>query len=71
VGFGIRKWGGFDVGEEMEECVFHGVELHGSQTVRGFSCWCFSLVQDSGRNCGGEGSGNFDNMIWRWGASAI
>lgn len=36
MGFGIRKWGGFDVGEEMEECVFHGVELHGSQIVRGF-----------------------------------
>lgn len=32
MGFGIRKWGEFDVGEEMEECVFHGVELHGSQT---------------------------------------
>lgn len=29
VGFGIRKRGGFDVGEGMEKGVFHCVELHG------------------------------------------
>ncbi|KAJ6749978.1 hypothetical protein OIU85_000589 [Salix viminalis] len=29
VGFGIRKWGGFQVGEGMEKGVFHCVELHG------------------------------------------